>query len=170
MNQARIAELQSILADVVPGLPGDEPRFDVLRQELADLCAAQREKKLAEQTEDYLYGSCHIMAVALSLLLGKDILAATVPAPAAVGGSALTHCWVQLKNDLVADAGGAITTKQSLNLYPDGDEASVNIVTADQLLKLGEGVSFDRVQTEAKIAAAMEFAKLAVIPKIRIHL
>lgn len=110
------------------------------------------------QTEKYLHGHCHILAIALNRLTGFKIwMASTYDEK--IKNNVLIHCWVALDDHTVLDASGLTTIEHSLQLYPDGDTATLSQVSPEELLHIGEGVAEFTDDVEKRIDEAQLFAK-----------
>lgn len=117
-----------------------------------------------QQRDLYLYGSCHLLAVALHRLTGRPIVAA-LAYDEDIDKEALIHCWVELDGEELLDAGGITSAKSSLQNYPDGDQAAVMAISESGLLALGEGSKLDEMAPcakrdfEQRLEAAGKYAK-----------
>lgn len=107
---------------------------------------------------DYLFGHCHVFAIALHRLTDRPLLAA-LAYDDDIESQALVHCWVRLDDETVLDASGLTTTTQSLRRYPDGGIAKVADVDCKALISLGEGQAPDLIDLERRIEDAILIAR-----------
>lgn len=110
------------------------------------------------ETEAYLNGQCHILAIALNRLAGFKIwMAATYNEQ--LKTNVLIHCWAALDDHTVLDATGLTTIEHSLHLYPEGGMATLSQVSPEELLHIGEGNPEFTDDVEERIKKAEIFAK-----------